>query len=161
MGREIRRVPPNWEHPRNESGNFQPMFDRSFQQAVDEWKKEFAEWEAGEKQKNKNDDGSVMEYWEWSGDPPDRAYYRTYSDEEATWFQLYETVSEGTPLSPPFATKEELAKHLAEHGDDWKKIPWGIEKATAFVESGWAPSFVVAGGVIYQGEDVPMLNKSK
>ena len=25
MGREIRRVPPNWEHPKNDNGEFRSM----------------------------------------------------------------------------------------------------------------------------------------
>ena len=27
MGREIRRVPPNWDHPKNSYGSFQPMLN--------------------------------------------------------------------------------------------------------------------------------------
>lgn len=37
------------------------------------------------------------DYWEWESNPPDRESYRPYKDEEGTWYQLYETVSEGTP----------------------------------------------------------------
>ena len=86
--------------------------------------------------------------------------HRPYTTEEATWFQLWETVSEGTPVSPPFATKEELAEHLAKHGDDWDKSRghggWGIERARAFVDSGWAPSLMVSNGTVFESKHVPL-----
>ena len=51
MGREIRRVPPNWDHPKQEGwsdGRMQPMYDQTFEQAAAEWKDGFAAWERGE-----------------------------------------------------------------------------------------------------------------
>lgn len=33
MGREIRRVPKNWKHPRLEDGRYQPMFDQNYEEA--------------------------------------------------------------------------------------------------------------------------------
>lgn len=51
--------------------------------------------------------------------PPEREYYRSWKDEDATWFQVWETVSEGTPVTPPFATKEELIDYLVANGDFW------------------------------------------
>ena len=56
-------------------------------------------------------------------------------------------MSEGTPVTPPFATREELIDHLVEGGDDWDRKRgrpgYSRESATAFVNAGWAPSFVV------------------
>jgi hypothetical protein len=40
--------------------------------------------------------------------PPDHP-----QDKEATWFQAWETVTEGTPVTPPFATTDELVDYLA------------------------------------------------
>ena len=37
MGREIRRVPKGWEHPRDEGGKYIPMFDQSYDDAAKEW----------------------------------------------------------------------------------------------------------------------------
>ena len=181
MGREIRRVPPNWNHPTvmrsyGREGK-QPMHNETYAEARAEWLEGLRKWEAGEdpdRESYKNDDGSYQDYWEWSGSPPDRAYYRPWADDEATWFQLWETVSEGTPVTPPFATKEELAQHLAEYGDEWDQsramkpdearlfgIPfgkpgWGIERARAFVDVGWAPSMVVTNGTVLGSKDVPL-----
>ena len=37
MGREIRMVPPNWEHPKDDNGNDLPMFDEEYSVARKEW----------------------------------------------------------------------------------------------------------------------------
>ena len=173
MGREVRRVPPNWEHPKRERFDYragrrveeyQPMRGRTAEAAMAEWQEEYAAWLAGEH------DRVIAEYGEldypkaepyrafcaWHGEPPDPAYYRPVWDESAaTWWQVYETVSEGTPVTPPFATKEELVDYLATHGDFWDQKrraegrstmecgPWDREAAERFVNAGWAPSMVV------------------
>lgn len=175
MGREIRQVPSNWQHPMSEEypDRKQPMYDQSYDEARAEWVEGLRAWNAGEdkrREEYKNDDGSYMDYWIWYGQPPEREYYRPWKDDEATWFQLWETVSEGTPVTPPFATKQELADYLAANGDEWDqkrcldphscrlfgltlgKPGWGKEKAERFVfGSGWAPSMVVADGKVMDG----------
>jgi hypothetical protein len=161
MGREIRMVPPNWEHPRDDHGHFQPMYDKTFADAAKGWKTEFAEWESGKRPDYCEDaESRALEFWEWHGGPPDRVYYRPYKSEDATWFQLWETVSEGTPVSPPFATREELADYLAVHGDYWDHSRgnggWGKAAADAFVKVGWAPSLMVAHGEVIDAKDIPL-----
>lgn len=150
MGREVRKVPANWDHPKQEGqydGRLQPMFDETFEEAATEWKAEFAKWEAGERPSYCSDESKTLEYWEWNGGPPDRAYYRPWKDEDATWVQVWETVSEGTPVTPPFATAAELVDYLATHGDFWDQKrgdgPWDRASAERFVGTGWAPSLVV------------------
>lgn len=160
MGREIRMVPPNWDHPKNERGHLQPMFDKTFADAATEWKLEFAEWESGKRPDYCDDPVSrALEFWEWHGSPPNREYYRPYADADATWFQLWETVSEGTPVSPPFATREELAAYLAGRGDDWDQKRgnggWGKKSADAFVLVGWAPTAMSRGSVFLESKDIP------
>jgi hypothetical protein len=160
MGREVRKVPPNWEHPKDERGHEQPMFDQTFAEAAQEWKDAFAAWERGERPSYCSQESRNLEHWEYHGGPPDRAYYRPWSDEEATWFQLWQTVSEGSPVSPPFETKEELASYLAEYGDFWDQMRghggWGMERARAFVEAGWAPSMAIVNGEILESKDIPL-----
>lgn len=153
MGREVRRVPPNWDHPKREGAHadrLQPMFNETFASAAAEWKANFAAWERGERPKHFSDESRNLEYWEWENGPPDRAYYRPWQDDEATWFQVWETVSEGTPVTPPFATKVELVDYLATHGDFWDQKrgdgPWPRGTAEKFVGAGWAPSMMVTGG---------------
>lgn len=169
MGREIRMVPPHWDHPEGEDNygrkRLQPMYDERFADAKREWIDGLIKWEAEGKSIS-----AECEYWDYYGTPPEAQYYRPWKDEEATWFQLWETVSEGTPVSPPFETKDELAQYLAENGDYWDQerclkpdwaslwggIPgksgWGIERARAFVNAGWAPSMISIGGKIIDGK---------
>lgn len=163
MGREIRMVPPNWDHPKKEyyPDRFQPMFDTTFEQASAEWKQEYAAWERGERPEYCGEDSASLEFWEWHGDPPARAYYRPWKDEDATWYQVWETVSEGTPVTPPFATKAELVEYLVANGDFWdqkrwaedntfmqpKKPGYSREAAERFVMgTGWVPSMIVETG---------------
>lgn len=175
MGREIRMVPPNWDHPISMdnygSEGHQPMFDQSFEQAAEEWLADFDRIRAGDVRDHEQKcyPRGVCQ-WAADNQPPDPAYYRPWGDGEATWFQLWETVSEGTPVSPPFATTAELIDYLAANGDfwdqerckkpDWKTLfggvpgvsGWGREKAERFVNGpGWAPSMVIQDGKVMDG----------
>lgn len=155
MGREIRRVVPNWMPPRDERGHFQPQYDKDFATAAKKWKDGFAAWERGERPDYYTDDGDSNEFWEYDGGPPKRAYYRpAWPKDAATWFQVYETVSEGTPVTPAFATREELIDYLVANGDFWDQErrkrgdsfmecgPWKRENAESFVNAGWAPTMM-------------------
>jgi hypothetical protein len=120
MGREVRRVPPHWEHPKNENGRYQPMYDRDYLTELNEWWENHQLWLKGEHPHQNDDDPSTERFYaEAEGNPPEVEYYRPFSGEEATWYQLYETVSEGTPVSPPFETEDELIDYLTENGDFW------------------------------------------
>lgn len=166
MGREIRRVPPNWEHPQKEEYNsrkgryepqYQPLYDEPYSEAIAEWTKNHMLWVDGKHPDQLDGSGAGYEnYADWGGNAPDVKYYRpNWKAEEMTWYQVYETVSEGTPVSPPFATKEELVEYLVANGDFWDQArrkegrgemncdPWSRKAAEQFVfGSGWAPSFI-------------------
>ena len=155
MGREVRMVPPNWDHPKKEGwsdGRLQPMYERRYDEARIEWIEGFMA--------HKPEEHDGLDFWEYDGMPPNREYFQPFQKSEATWFQLWETVSEGTPVSPPFATAEELAQHLAVHGDDWDVRRghggWGIERARAFLSVGWAPSAAVLDGKFLESKDIPL-----
>lgn len=66
-------------------------------------------------------------------------------------WQLWETVSEGSPITPVFATAEELARHMARRdasSDD------GMDEAgwLRFVQGpGWSPSMVAMGSLVVPG----------
>ena len=143
MGREIRMVPPNWEHPKKDGeDSYQPLYDEDFDIALDGWLADYKLWKDGNHPSQED-----YEYWEYEGPPPDPYYYHHGWTEEPVWFQMYETVSEGTPVTPPFATKEELVNYLIENGDFWDQKRgdggWIRANAEKFVESGWAPSGLV------------------
>lgn len=150
MGREIRRVPSRWEHPRYTAedttrrdtvGEYRPLLDGDYEAEKAEWLENLAAWEAGTHPDRSRPD-APPEYWDWSGSPPSRSEYVPYSSADATWFQLYETVSEGTPLSPPFTTKDELVEWLASNPDFWG-YRRSLEQARWIVEKEWAPSAVI------------------
>lgn len=167
-------VPPNWNHPlviraSGEEG-FQPMYSRSFEVAAAEWKEGFLKWETGWRPSYYTVDAENPnpEYWEYHGEPPERRYYRPWSDADATWFQVWETVSEGTPVTPPFETKAELIDYLVANGDFWDQKrrkdrergryivsncdPWTRQQAESFVNGpGWAPSMVMDSSGVRTG----------
>jgi hypothetical protein len=154
MGREIRRVPADWEHPKNAQGRCQPMFDESFRGACERWKRRYADWEADKRPDYF--DASVheedLQFWEWAGGPPDRKYYRPdWAEESRTHFQFYETVSEGTPLSPPMESEESLAAWLAENNPSARGRKLSYREWLAMVKQGYAPSFILAGGRLMTG----------
>lgn len=67
-------------------------------------------------------------------------------------YQIWETVSEGSPISPVFATDVELAEFMASQALNER----GKSFATwlAFIRGpGWAPSMVLRGGAVIDGVD--------
>ncbi len=66
-------------------------------------------------------------------------------------WQLWETVSEGSPISPAFATDVDLAQWCTENKCTVNGPMRSFDAALAFVRSGWAPSFLGANGQITDG----------
>ena len=164
MGREIRRVPADWEHPTNNLGHFQPLFDRDYENESKEWWEEATKWHAGDvSESDKEYREKYPWYWEWGSNPPDKEYYRpAWTEEEATHYQAYETVSEGTPKSPVFKTLAEMAAWMVLPIDwslpynagakDWQCMQGRTpEQAESFTGHGYAPSLVIADGRMMDG----------
>lgn len=156
MGREIRYVPADWQHPRytaetasrpQQVGQFIPMFDEDYETAAEKWLANVDLWRKGEHPDQKTGDRSEYRYyWDWHGNAPDKESYRDrkWTPEEATHCIMYETVSEGTPVTPSFATKAELVEYLVANGTFWDDGKgWPREAAQKFVEHEWAPSGIV------------------
>jgi hypothetical protein len=94
MSRELRRVPPYWQHPK-----------RSTRQ--------------GERYVSLYDSIDIPSHREASetgerGDFNANDYMPDWPSSERTHFQMYETTSEGTPISPIFADVETLCRWLAD-----------------------------------------------
>lgn len=179
MGREIRRVPVNWEHPKRkdltgrDTDQYQPLYDKDAETAWSDWMDGFEEWKAGELAKTIEEhpehgyklDEPYRSFCDWDGEPPDPKYHRPKWPEDAVLgFAVYETVSEGTPVTPAFATKEELIDYLATQGTYWDDDkPWSREAAEKFVEQEWAPSLMImfgeSGGKIIKPNDEAMYAK--
>jgi hypothetical protein len=70
-------------------------------------------------------------------------------------WQLWETVSEGSPISPVFPDAEGLAQWLTTPASCWgaTKRPMTISQARGFVGAGWAPSFIGNAGGIHGGDE--------
>lgn len=136
MGVEIRLVPAYWNHPtRYERSNprhleFQPMRQQFYLDAAEEWLKDCIAWA---NKTHPEYDPAYPYYWDYDSPSPEKAYYAPYKKEECGWFQLYETVTEGTPLSPPFLTARQLIHHLCSMGDS-TGYKWDLYKAQEFVE---------------------------
>lgn len=56
-------------------------------------------------------------------------------------WQLWETVSEGSPISPVFASAEELAAYLSTH-DCWGSNKASYEQWMKTIAEGWSPTFI-------------------
>jgi hypothetical protein len=150
MGREIRRVPLGWDHPKDHRGQYLPLYDKDYDTAAGEWLTALGKWESGEdpdRTEYEAESGERRYYWEWSDSPPDRESYRQkWPDGAEMGLCVYETVSEGTPISPVFRTEAEAVEWLIGQGHS-------RTSAEAFIRSGWAPSFVMTGGHLYSGID--------
>jgi|GEM_PF-1329355 len=111
---EIRRIPKDWEHPKDKDGNFIPMYGQTYSDACDEWLQELSDWESGKHPGRK--DSEVRYYWDYEGPPPDFMSYFPDFDQPRTAFQIYENTSEGTPISPIFINKDEMMQWLLNQG---------------------------------------------
>lgn len=151
MGREVRRVPPTWQHPKNEHGRYVPLLDGS------ELAKRMREWDEGADLWRKREYHLTRTYMdaagyedysfaEYCGERPDPADYTpAWPPEEATHLQMYETCSEGTPISPPCATPEELARWLADNdASAFGGMTATYEQWLGTCRSGWAPSAIMS-----------------
>lgn len=122
MSRELRKVPANWEHPKLSNGNYQPLYNCFYGDAIKEWLEEHQQWEDGTHRDLLENPELKKEYPFYAmyfGNPPDVEFYQTvrYSAEELTHIQLYETCSEGTPTTPVFPADqfEQLCEYAAKH----------------------------------------------
>jgi len=144
MGREVRRVPYDWQHPKNEFDRYKPLFpgERYEANATGFMEKANAE--------------GLQEAIDWYGQAPDQNdYMPNWPESERTHYMMYEDTSEGTPISPAFATPEELARWLADTGaSSFGSNTASYEGWLRVAKGGWAPSAVsIGGGPLVSGVD--------
>lgn len=134
MGREVRRVPANWEHPKGERGHYIPMY------AGGTFTKE--------------------ELQEFDEEPP---MMPNWPEEERTHFQMYEDTSEGTPISPVMASIEELARWLADTGASaFADMPASYEAWLRTCQIGSAVSAVsFEGGPMLSGVEANLVESQR
>lgn len=145
MGREVRRVPADWEHPKYENWErgegYKPLFDGDdYQSAHDEFIEKL------------NAEGLQAAIDYFGGAPDENDYMPRWKPEERTHLMMYEDTSEGTPISPAFETPEELARWLADNGaSSFGQSTATYEQWLPICRGGWAPSMVIAGGQMMSG----------
>jgi hypothetical protein len=113
MGRQLRRVAANWQHPKNQNGYYIPLFDRNFSEELAIWNIHKGQWDKGLRDDHKGGwqpkqgDEINMPFEEWYGNKPKATWYMPeWSDEEKTHIQLYENTTEGTPISEVYEASE-------------------------------------------------------
>lgn len=162
MGREVRMVPPGWQHPKREDGRFIPLMDGDFESADADWNAGYAAWQRGEVESYKK--GVQWEpkcesalacpsYTEWAGGRPSPdEYMPKFPEGSATMLMMYEDTSEGTPISPAFETPEELARWLADTGASaFGEMTATYEQWLSTCKRGWAMSAAIENGRMMSG----------
>lgn len=171
-------VPPDWQHPIDEtdptyhdgSTRYHSLFSGDLAALQREWDEQKDQWDRGfvrdyvhypetRFKPREGDEGDSFE--EYHGPRPDPAdYMPQWEPEERTHYMMYETVTEGSPISPAFETPEELARWLADNdasafaGDgasyeDWlATIRVGSTPGSCVIENG-----VIKSSVQFLGEE--------
>ena len=138
MGREVRKVPANWEHPKNEDGSYKPLLE-----GYNDDKEAFLSMVKQE---------GLQEAVEYMGCPDKNDYMPDWPESKADHFMMYEDTSEGTPISPAFKTPEELAKWLTDNNaSSFANMSATYEQWLSVAKGGWAPSMVISDGKMMSG----------
>lgn len=111
MGYTIRRVPKDWNHPKDSRGYYKPLYDQDYETESNLWKDGYVKFYKRGMDKQLN-----CEYWEYGGMPPDSEFYRPkWDSKQCTNYMLYENTSQGTPVSPSFENINDLTKWFYEN----------------------------------------------
>ena len=154
MGREVRRVPKDWEHPKHEHGIHAgkpiPLHDGGYAACAADWERECAKWCGGWRPDYGGDEAralpnTALAYALWDGDrPTPGSYMPDWTESERTHLQMYEDTSEGTPISPVMETPEALARWLADNGaSSFGHGTATYEQWLRVCRGGFAPSMVM------------------
>ena len=126
MGFEIRKQPKGWRHPVHK-GSYIPLKDgNELLEEQADWDRQNELWEKGIRetgvfsgnitQKPVELEFSSLSFEEWTQPrPEEKDYSPVFEPEELTHIVLYENITEGTPLCPPFETPEAMAAWLVEN----------------------------------------------
>lgn len=161
MGRELRRVPADWEHPKNDSGHLIPLHD-GYNKQLREWHNGWRKWQEGMRSdfnggwQPLSDRETGMTYVQWAGKKPNQNdYMPDWPESERTHFQMYEICTKGTPISPVMDSHENLARWLADTGASaCGNMTATYEQWLATIKAGWAPSMAIVGGEIKIGVEM-------
>lgn len=163
-------VPANWKHPKRKSEYsgetvyvplLEPALGGGYSADAQEWDEAWEMWQKGLSRAYGggpswvpvDPEYSHMRYTEYSGPRPSPDdYMPNWPAEERTHFMMYETTSEGTPISPAFATAEELAEWLAAtNASSFGSMTATYDQWLSTIKRGSAISVVMAGGQLVSG----------
>jgi hypothetical protein len=119
--RQARKVPANWQHPKNPDGSYIPLFEGwrwnlDYPRWLNERERYKAQWMMEDKEQGQSLPGWMTCFIdEYGPEPKSCDYMPAWTSDEKTHWMMYETISEGTPISPAFATDVELAVWLFEN----------------------------------------------
>lgn len=173
MGREARRVPADWQHPRDERGDYIPLYGRSYKRDVERWDEERAQWDRGlvrdfctDGWRERPAQYADMPFERWDGARPvESDYMPDWPESERTHWQMYEDTTEGTPISPVMESPEALARWLADNGasafgsmtatyEQWlATIRRGSSMGAVFTPTAGLISGVEANAILGDGKD--------
>lgn len=158
MGREVRRVPAHWQHPKEYNSyrgeeTYKPLYDANWRERAEQWDIDRAKWESGERPDYASEYAADFPFDQYEGQRPfSEDYMPSWPDAERTHLMMYEDTTEGTPISPAFETPEELARWLADNGaSSFGSSTATYEQWLPICKGGWAPSMVVSGGFVQSG----------
>lgn len=156
MGREVRRVPANWQHPKRADGRYEPLLGESYTTAAAEWDEGAALWAQGLRRDWDDpartaplvEDERTLAYAEYEGERPvESDHMPDWPEVERTHWQMYETTSEGTPISPAMESPEVLARWLVDNNASaFAGITATYDQWLATIRRGWACSAMSVGG---------------
>jgi len=134
MSREVRMVPADWIHPKDGQGHYIPLHDEfSYNE------KEIAEGLR---------EGWLNKYMPNYG----LNIMPKFPEGSCTHFQMYETCSEGTPISPVMETAEKLARWLADNkASAMGNMTATYEQWLATIKAGWVITGVMVNGKFMSG----------
>ena len=116
-----RKVPANWQHPKKPDGSYIPLFEGwrwnlDYPNWINERERYKAQWMVEDEEQGQSVPGWMTCFIaEYGPEPESCDYMPAWTPEEKTHWMMYETTSEGTPISPAFATDVELTLWLFEN----------------------------------------------
>jgi len=150
MGREVRKVSANWQHPMDDCGIYRPLCSgNDYEYHKDQFVQEFIT-------------NGLQSAIDECGNPPDiNDYMPNWTEAEKTHYMMYEDTSEGTPISPAFKTPEDLAEWLVyNNSSSFGCATASYEAWLNIAKGGYAVSAVGIPGLgLINGVDASILGK--
>ncbi|MFA6526491.1 MAG: hypothetical protein WCT26_03735 [Candidatus Buchananbacteria bacterium] len=147
-------VPANWEHPRDTEGNYIPLLS-DFKDCNELYNKQIEQWKNGfyfcfieNNWKLRGTDQTVTFEDYCGARPEEHDYMPDWAETDRTHYQMYETTTEGTPISPVIETAEGLAHWLADNNaSSFGQMSATYDQWLAMINGcGWATSAVIIPG---------------